>query len=165
MYLIGTYFYAATPLIYRMFYARQNTMLPLLVNTGMVAACIPLYIIWARTYGAAGIALASSVCMALQFCLVYGLYTKMHKNPFALSTARNLAIIAAVAAVAAVACKGVSHACGPFFKATASPVLQSLTTVLVAGIPTLVCAMAILHLLRCIDIRNMVMALFRHANG
>lgn len=161
MYLIGTYFYAATPLIYRIFYARQNTTLPLAVNIGAVAACIPLYVIGSRMYGTAGIALASSICMAVQFFLIYGIYTTAYHNPYTQSTAKSLAVIAAVSAAAIIACKGIFAAGGPLFKAVHSPLLQSLATAAAAGIPPLAGAAAILHLSGCVDMKRIAASLLR----
>jgi putative peptidoglycan lipid II flippase len=159
LYLAGTWFYAATPLVYRLFYARSNTVMPLIINTGTVIACIPLYFAGTHRYGAAGIAFSSSVCMALQFFIVYGIYCKQHENPLAASTIIRLAAIAVISAAATATCLSLSDALKPVLIGISSPVPYSIAKGLMAGVPSLALAMALMLTFKIIDIKAIMKSL------
>jgi putative peptidoglycan lipid II flippase len=71
IYLIGAFPFAASTLIMRCFYANQNTIFPMTINTIFAILSIPFYFIFSKLLGASGIALASTIAMLLQFVVLY----------------------------------------------------------------------------------------------
>jgi putative peptidoglycan lipid II flippase len=65
MYALGLVFHAVLPILSKVFYAFKNTVTPLLISLGIVGANIVGNIILSRYLGAAGIALATSITVAL----------------------------------------------------------------------------------------------------
>ena len=72
MYALGLVFQAVLPILGRVFYAFKNTVTPLLIGLGIVGANMAGNIILSRYLGAAGIALATSITVALG-TLIYAL--------------------------------------------------------------------------------------------
>ncbi|MFP4415848.1 MAG: murein biosynthesis integral membrane protein MurJ [Chitinispirillaceae bacterium] len=71
MYLLGAYFCTGVLIINRVFYALQNTVLPLIISTAAVVLSLPVFYILSQQMGAPGVALASSLSMFLQFGAMY----------------------------------------------------------------------------------------------
>ncbi len=71
MYMIGAFFCAGVLIINRVFYAMQNTILPLIVSTSAVVLSLPLFFVLSSRLGAQGVALASSLSMLIQFTAMY----------------------------------------------------------------------------------------------
>jgi putative peptidoglycan lipid II flippase len=65
MYSLGLVFQAVLPILGKVFYAFKNTVTPLLISLGIVGANMAGNIILSRYLGAAGIALATSITVAL----------------------------------------------------------------------------------------------------
>lgn len=65
MYALGLVFQAVEPILAKVFYAFRNTVTPLLISLGIVGANVAGNIILSRYLGAAGIALATSVTVAM----------------------------------------------------------------------------------------------------
>jgi putative peptidoglycan lipid II flippase len=65
MYALGLVFQAILPILVKVFYAFRNTVTPLLISVGIVGANMAGNIILSRYFGAAGIALATSITVAL----------------------------------------------------------------------------------------------------
>jgi putative peptidoglycan lipid II flippase len=79
VYLFGTFSFSASMIIARTFYALQNTLLPMLISTGISILSIPLYIMLSTFFGARGIALAAITGMTLQFLILYFFWINMFK--------------------------------------------------------------------------------------
>jgi putative peptidoglycan lipid II flippase len=77
MYALGLVFEAIAPVLAKVFYAFKNTMTPLLISLGIVGANMAGNIILSRYLGAAGIALATSVTVALG-TVVYALLLRRY---------------------------------------------------------------------------------------
>jgi putative peptidoglycan lipid II flippase len=65
MYALGLVFQAVLPILGKVFYAFKNTVTPLLIGASIVGANVAGNIILSRYLGAAGIALATSITVAL----------------------------------------------------------------------------------------------------
>ena len=77
MYAFGLFAHAASPVLGRAFYSFKNTVTPLVISAISVALNIALNIILARLMGAPGIALATSIVMAVNF-LLFSLFLKRY---------------------------------------------------------------------------------------
>lgn len=79
IYLFGAFSYSASMIISRSFYALQNTLLPMLISTGVALLSIPIYIVFSRFYEAQGIAAAASAAMVVQFLVLYFCWINKYK--------------------------------------------------------------------------------------
>lgn len=70
MYVIGLFSHAVSPILTKVFYSFKNTATPLLVSAISLGLNIILNIVLSRIFGAAGIALATSLAMSLNFVLL-----------------------------------------------------------------------------------------------
>jgi putative peptidoglycan lipid II flippase len=78
IYLFGSFFFSASIIIARSFYAMQNMILPMVVNTSSALITIPLYISMSSLFGARGIAIAAVTGMTLQFVILYVCWNKKY---------------------------------------------------------------------------------------
>lgn len=92
-YLPGAFFYAGVLVINRIFYAMENTLLPLIVSTSVIFSSLPLYYMLGIRYGASGIAASATLAMFILFILMYGIYVKRHRTNQLTILAKNLLII------------------------------------------------------------------------
>lgn len=72
--LTGVGFWAVQQVLGRAFYAHQDTLTPALIGTAATAAVLPVYWFGARMFGAAGVAVAGTLGVALYsaaLCLVW----------------------------------------------------------------------------------------------
>ncbi|MBD3393091.1 MAG: murein biosynthesis integral membrane protein MurJ [Chitinivibrionales bacterium] len=164
-YLLGTFFFAATPLINRICYARHNTILPLAVSTGAVLVCLPLYVVASRLWGANGIALSSSVCMLLQFFLVFFSYSAVYRNARAAATMKSLGAVVCIAAAGTAVCLGIARILPNAGLPVSSSVARCVIVGGVSGIPALVLCLVLLQITRLLDTRSLVRSLFCRISG
>lgn len=75
VYLIGAFGFSASMIISRPFYAMQNTMLPMIINTLIAILSIPLYMIFSRNMGGPGIAFATILAVTTQFIVLYTIWS------------------------------------------------------------------------------------------
>jgi len=75
VYLMGTFGFSASMIISRPFYAMQNTVLPMVVNTLIALLSIPLYVLFSRKMEGPGIALASILAATSQFIILYVIWS------------------------------------------------------------------------------------------
>ncbi len=76
IYLLGAFAYSASFIISRSFYALQNTILPMVVNTVIALLSIPLYLLLSTRLGAEGIAFAAVAAMIVNFGILYLLWCR-----------------------------------------------------------------------------------------
>ena len=69
MYVLGLFAHAISPVLARVFYSFKNTVTPLIISAICVALNINLNIVLSKIMGASGIALATSIVMALNIIL------------------------------------------------------------------------------------------------
>jgi len=69
MYVLGLFAHAISPVLARVFYSFKNTSTPLIISAICVGLNIILNILLSKIMGAAGIALATSIVMALNIIL------------------------------------------------------------------------------------------------
>jgi putative peptidoglycan lipid II flippase len=77
MYTLGLVFQAVAPILAKVFYAFKNTVTPLLIGLGIVGANMAGNIILSRYLGAAGIALATTITVALG-TIIYALLLRRY---------------------------------------------------------------------------------------
>lgn len=75
VYLLGTFGFSASMIVSRPFYAMQNTVLPMVVNTLIALLSIPLYVLFSRRMGGPGIAFATIVAVTSQFIILYVIWS------------------------------------------------------------------------------------------
>jgi putative peptidoglycan lipid II flippase len=80
MYLIGAFPFAASTIVMRNYYAMQNTLFPMIVSTTIALLSIPSYMVFSKSMGAQGIALAASIMMLVQFTLLYWIWSSRQEN-------------------------------------------------------------------------------------
>jgi putative peptidoglycan lipid II flippase len=78
IYCLGSFAYSASIIISRSFYAMQNMLLPMTVNTGVALGIIPLYIYMISIAGTVGIAIAAITGMTIQFIIFYAFWNKRY---------------------------------------------------------------------------------------
>ncbi|MCW8966112.1 MAG: polysaccharide biosynthesis C-terminal domain-containing protein, partial [Candidatus Pacearchaeota archaeon] len=97
IYLIGAFFFSASMIIARSFYALQKMVFPMAVSTLVALLTIPLYLYFSTTLGARGIAVAAVCGMACQFFTLLFFWTKRYgKTEDELSRMKTIAAIAAI---------------------------------------------------------------------
>lgn len=79
-YLIGAFFFSASIIIARSFYALQKMIFPMAVSTIVALLTIPMYLYFSATLGARGIATAAVCGMACQFLTLLIFWTKQYGN-------------------------------------------------------------------------------------
>jgi putative peptidoglycan lipid II flippase len=105
MYLIGAFPFAASSIVMRNYYAMQNTFFPMVISTLIALLSIPCYLVFSKAMGAQGIALAASIMMAVQFVLLYWIWSFSRENRKGLyKTAITIAKILAVSACGCAGC-------------------------------------------------------------
>jgi putative peptidoglycan lipid II flippase len=164
-YVLGTFFFAATPLVNRLCYARRNTLLPLLISTGTVLSCIPLYVALAHSMGASGIALSSSLCMIAQFVIIYLVYSTVYKNQFLFATVKALGVTVGIAAVCTGLCLGVVRFLDGLDIHFSSSLQRSAVVSLAAGVPPMGIALALAHAAKLFDVRVFLRSLLSREAG
>ncbi|MBN1981431.1 MAG: murein biosynthesis integral membrane protein MurJ [Chitinivibrionales bacterium] len=121
-YLPATFFCAAILVMNRLFYAAHNTVLPMIVSTASVIVTLPLYWLLGKLFSSSGVAAASSICMILQYSVIYVLWNRYYRNEYWKKFCKNLLIIAGASAVAYVLCRGIvdfialPQSLGPFWR-------------------------------------------------
>ena len=70
---ISLFSQALTPLLSKAFYARHNTIIPVLVNVSTIALNAVLAFVWGKAYGVIGIAAGFSLASVLNTALLFGL--------------------------------------------------------------------------------------------
>jgi putative peptidoglycan lipid II flippase len=78
IYLIGAFGFSATMIVNRSFYAKQNTVLPMIISTCAALVSIPLYIVLSKILGGQGIAWAATLSMTMQLIVTYLLWCKIN---------------------------------------------------------------------------------------
>jgi len=80
IYLIGSFFFSASMIISRSFYALQKMIFPMTVSTIVACLTIPMYLYFSATLGARGIAVAAVCGMVCQFLTLLFFWTKHYGN-------------------------------------------------------------------------------------
>jgi len=81
MYVLGLFAHAICPIMSKVFYSFKNTTTPVIISAIAVGLNIILNIELSKVLGAGGIALATSIVMALSFVL-YAILVRRYINPF-----------------------------------------------------------------------------------
>ncbi len=81
MYVLGLFAHAICPIMSKVFYSFKNTTMPVIISAISVGLNIVLNIELSKVLGAGGIALATSIVMALSFVL-YAILVRKYINPF-----------------------------------------------------------------------------------
>jgi len=81
MYVLGLFAHAISPALARVFYSFKNTVTPLIISAVCIVSNIILNIVLSKLFGAAGIALATSIVMAINIFL-YSYFLKRYLKTF-----------------------------------------------------------------------------------
>ena len=81
MYVLGLFAHALCPIMSKVFYSFKNTTTPVIISVISVGLNIVLNLVLSKLLGAGGIALATSIVMALSFIL-YVILVRKYINPF-----------------------------------------------------------------------------------
>lgn len=156
--LLGAFTGASTTILMRCFYARQNTLLPMVLSTITAGGAIPLYLILGKTMGAPGIALAGSLFMIVQCVLLYVFWYRAVPSP-AEATRLAINIIKTVVAAAAgfVLCAALEHWASSLpALALLHHKLRALAVGCIAGIPALAVSFFIVDILGVLSITQIL---------
>ncbi len=158
LYLVGAFGFAAYAIVVRCFYALQNTLMPMVVSTVVVAVMLPVYWLMGRWIGSAGVALAGAISMNLMLAAQFVMWFRRTPDVAAL---KELGLVCAKVSGAAVA--GALVAWGIREGLCALGTLESmgvlwgnLTVALVAGGVSLAGAFMILDVLGLVGVRAAV---------
>ena len=147
MYALGLFGHALSPILAKVFYSFKNTATPLIIGGLCVGLNIILNIILSRLMGAAGIALATSIVMILNFIL-YTLFLKKYLNPFS----RNLALETIKIFLSAVPIGLVCYFSRPYFQNASASTLHGFASlaikVAVVGLASLIPFFTLSHLFK-----------------
>lgn len=162
-YLAGSFLFAITPIVSRSFYAVQNTWLPAVVGTVTVVCWLPCYWLMARTLGAAGVAVAASGLLLVQFAVLVTLWRRRYPEGFdVLDLFKRLALCTAAALVGAGLCGSIEWALAGLGLVSVLGVLLGNSVVgIVAGVPSAAAALALLQAIGVVDIRGSLARLIR----
>ncbi len=81
MYILGLFAHAISPILARAFYSFKNTRAPLIISAICISLNIILNILLSKLLGAAGVALATSITMAISIIL-YSHFLRRYLNTF-----------------------------------------------------------------------------------
>lgn len=136
-YLLGTFFCAMLLIVNRLYYALQNTIFPMLVSTGTVICCLPLYYYFGKLLGVGGIALASSISMIIQFGIIFGTWSVRYKNIYLQIVLKKLGIIFLVTVFGSLICYGIKNFLYTLNLQVTSVLWRNLIICVVASVPSL----------------------------
>jgi putative peptidoglycan lipid II flippase len=136
MYLPGAFFASAVLIVNRIFYAMQNTVLPLAVNTVVVLVSLPLYYVLGNTRGAPGLALAATISMLLFSAAMYVLYMRQNPDANIPLMGKKISLICLITVPVTIVCWGIKAGVQPHLSGIAQPTLQNLGICIAAGIPS-----------------------------
>lgn len=137
LYLVGAFPYAASTIVMRNYYAKQNTIFPMVISTCIAILSIPFYWLFSTILGAKGIALAASIAMLVQFTLLYWIWSVRHSNVRSLiSTLTILAKVIAISSAGALLCHIIKLSL-IHFGLHAEGLFNNLLLAIAAGVPSL----------------------------
>ena len=165
LYLIGAFPFAASTIVMRNYYAMQNTVFPMIVSTSIAILSLPCYLIFSKSLGARGIALAASVAMFVQFILLYWIWSKRHANMKDFhASAVTVIKISAVSAVGGALCFAIKL----FLKhhgLEAMGFFQNLLLAAGAGIPALLFIFITLEVSKISSTREILLRIFSRSKA
>jgi putative peptidoglycan lipid II flippase len=156
LYLAGSFFFAASTIVMRNYYAKQNTALPMIICTIIALLSLPGYYVFSKILGARGIALAASIAMFAQFTFLYGIWSARQGNMQGLiKTTVIVTKVAGISAVGALLCFGIKM----FLVRHGLPGVNRIQDILItaiAGIPAIVFIFSALEAARIADSRELL---------
>ena len=157
MYLLGSFAFAGSTIVMRNFFAVQNTLTPMIVSTIAVAASLPLYWVLGRAWGSAGIGLAASLAMVVQFFVLFGMWKVRHARGTSLwDVPVALAKVSVLSAAGGGLCLAIVTLIQPRLGFVPRGLFRSLVLSVVAGLPSLALIFALLDLAKVQSIREIV---------
>jgi putative peptidoglycan lipid II flippase len=156
MYLPGALFASVLMIINRVFYAMQRTVLPLVVNTIVVALSLPLYWQLGNTAGVAGLAGAATISMMIFCAAMYGLYLRQYHDATLADMLKKLALIAGITVPVTLCGWGIKSWLHPYTGRIDSIIMQNLLLCLGTGLPAGALALLLLDLLGIQKVRSLL---------
>jgi putative peptidoglycan lipid II flippase len=151
LYMGGAFFFSSVLVIYRVFFAMKNTLLPMIVSTASVTVSLPVYILMARAMGGPGIALSVSFSALLQFGIIYGLWNR-RTYCSSLQTIRVIILSAGISVAGGLVCRQLKEALVHLGFGFEHILIHNLAFLALAGIPSLLIIYLVLHWLKIFDI-------------
>jgi putative peptidoglycan lipid II flippase len=157
--LFGSFAFAANTIVVRCYYALQNTWLPMVVSTIVVALTIPLYWVLARTMDTPGVALAGAITMNVQLVVTYTIWIRRDRNRAELPGLLLLLVkVCGAGGVAMAGCWGLRLLFEDWALETMGTLMGNLFVALAAGIPALAVAYVLTDLFGVTHLRPRVVA-------
>ena len=161
IYLAGSFFFAASTIVMRNYYAMQNTAFPMIISTIIAALSIPAYALLSKKAGARGIAMSASAAMFAQFTFLYWFWSIKRKNiPGFLENAGKIFKIAGISLAGATVCyiikTGLINQALP-----GTGLIKNCIIAIVAGGPGLLFSFAILETVQIGNNIDLVKRLFK----
>jgi putative peptidoglycan lipid II flippase len=161
IYLAGSFFFAASTIVMRNYYAMQNTAFPMIISTIIAALSIPAYALLSKKAGARGIAMSASAAMFAQFTFLYWFWSIKRKNiPGFLENAGKIFKIAGISLAGATVCyiikTGLINQALP-----GTGLIKNCIIAIVAGGPGLLFSFAILETVKIGNNIDLVKRLFK----
>jgi putative peptidoglycan lipid II flippase len=154
LYIGGAFFFASVLVVYRAFFAMQNTLLPMIVSTATVLASLPVYIGMARWTGARGIALSVSISACAQFLIIYYIWMRRIKGSAGPTIKRIIPVIG-VSIIGGLLCHILKRAVLAAGLSLSSAFLHNLVLSMAAGIPALAATFLLLHVTNLFTITDL----------
>jgi len=163
LYLAGAFFFAASTIVMRNYYAKQNTVFPMVMCTIIAVLSIPGYLVLSQKLGARGIALAASLAMFTQFTLLYWIWSAREANmPGLIKTITTIFKVTAISAVGALACFALKSLLMRY-GLTGNTFFTNIILAAAAGIPSIVFIFTALEATNVAHSRELVLRLFKRA--
>lgn len=160
-YLLGAFASSVCILAARPFYAMQKTLLPMIISTSVSLLSIPLYYLFSRQIGAAGLGLAASAAMTSQFLILYTIWGKRYGGLGAVKKeAVKLAKIFLISAVGAALCFAIRQQLESFIISDLKRV-QAIFICLAASLPSLMIVFLLYEILKLQKFKDSIGGLLR----
>jgi len=160
-YLFGAFASAVCILAARPFYAMQKTLLPMIISTTVSLLSIPLYYLFSKQMGAAGLGLASSAAMTAQFLILYTIWGKRYGGlQAAKKEVFKLIKIVLISAAGALLCFVISRQLESFIIFDVKRV-QAIFICICASLPALMFVFFMYEILKLQKLRDSVEGLLR----
>ena len=164
IYLAGALAFSCNAIIVRNFYAMQNTVTPMVISSIAAIASIPAYIFFARTWNAAGIALAAALFMNIQGIVLYAAWYRCYPDRVAFVKLLRTALLSLVATLpGAVICYLLQLKVNSLV-ADFNPFMRGLLTLSGSAIPAILLVVLMLHVLKLQTLQATIAALSRRRN-
>ncbi len=166
IYAIGIFALAANTIVMRCFFARQNTLLPMIVSTAGVVVSFPLYLLFIPHFEAAGVAAAAVIGICIQFFALFTMWCKRNNAPDAVrSYLVTMAKTMLVAVCAWAVCRGIRYGMVFWQVEIINRFCSDMVLITVGSLASFATAALLLHYLNVITFKEMRSLLHRNVHA